>query len=98
MIYYSWVLWHLTHCRLFNFKSSLYNYQIYMICKHILLITFFNIPKLIFRWAQLNSFRYCLVTVKVKRPFVCLHLRGAYDNFPDSFRMGAFIDSTHMKL
>ena len=26
------------------------------------------------------------------------HLCGAYDKFPDFFRMGTFIDSTHMKL
>ena len=26
------------------------------------------------------------------------NLRGAYDKFPDFFRMGTFIDSTHMKL
>ena len=25
-------------------------------------------------------------------------MRGAYDRFPDFFRMGTFIDSTHMKL
>ena len=25
-------------------------------------------------------------------------IRGAYDKFPDIFRMGTFIDSTHMKL
>ena len=25
-------------------------------------------------------------------------IRGAYDKFPDFFRMGTFIDSTHMKL
>ena len=24
------------------------------------------------------------------------YLRGAYDKFPDFFRMGTFIDSTHM--
>ena len=27
-----------------------------------------------------------------------LKVRGAYDKFPDFFHMGAFIDSTHMKL
>ena len=27
-----------------------------------------------------------------------LSLLGAYDKFPDLFRMGTFIDSTHMKL
>ena len=27
-----------------------------------------------------------------------LKLRGAYDKFPDFFRMGTFIDSTHVKL
>ena len=26
------------------------------------------------------------------------HLRGAYDKFPDFFRMSTFIDSTHRKL
>ena len=25
-------------------------------------------------------------------------VRGVYDKFPDFFRMGTFIDSTHMKL
>ena len=25
-------------------------------------------------------------------------IRGAYNKFPDFFRMGTFIDSTHMKL
>ena len=30
--------------------------------------------------------------------FVSIFLRGAYDKFPDFFRMGTFIDSTHMKL
>ena len=25
-------------------------------------------------------------------------MRSAYDEFPDFFRMGTFIDSTHMKL
>ena len=27
-----------------------------------------------------------------------LDIRGAYDKFPDFFRMATFIDSTHMKL
>ena len=26
------------------------------------------------------------------------HLRGSLDKFPNFFRMGTFIDSTHMKL
>ena len=30
--------------------------------------------------------------------FMYFYLRGAYDKFPDFFRMGTFIDSTHMKL
>ena len=29
---------------------------------------------------------------------VCIYIRGAYDKFPDIFRMSTFIDSTHMKL
>ena len=27
-----------------------------------------------------------------------MYVRSAYDKFPDFFRMGTFIDSTHMKL
>ena len=27
-----------------------------------------------------------------------VYVRGAYDKFPDFFRMDTFIDSTHMKL
>ena len=46
MIWFYWVLWNINHCRLFNTKFSLYS--IYMICKHILLITFLNEPELIF--------------------------------------------------
>ena len=30
--------------------------------------------------------------------YVCMYVRSAYDKFPDFFRMGTFIDSTHMKL
>ena len=26
------------------------------------------------------------------------HILGAYDKFPDFFRMGTFIDSTHIEL
>ena len=29
---------------------------------------------------------------------IYIYVRGAYDKFPDFFRMGAFIDSTHIKL
>ena len=37
------------------------------------------------------------VTLDYGRPLY-LYIRGAYDKFPDFFRMGTFIDSTHMKL
>ena len=29
---------------------------------------------------------------------IYMYIRGAYDKFPDFFRMGTFIDSTHMIL
>ena len=35
---------------------------------------------------------------KKKRKTHLFYLRGAYDKFPDFFRMGTFIDSTHKKL
>ena len=30
--------------------------------------------------------------------YIYIHIQGAYDKFPDFFRMGTFIDTTHMKL
>ena len=30
--------------------------------------------------------------------FIVQYLQGAYDKFPDFFRIGTFTDSTHMKL
>ena len=39
--------------------------------------------KLIFYWERFLTFK---------------EIRGAYDKFPDFFRMNTFIDSTHMKL
>ena len=33
-----------------------------------------------------------------KRKNVAYEIRGAYDTFPDFFRMGTFIDSSYMKL
>ena len=46
----------------------------------------------------------CLKTLNVTLGSIRYHslsisyIRGAYDKFPDFFRMGTFIDSTHMKL
>ena len=30
--------------------------------------------------------------------YIYIYIRGAYDKFPDFFRMSTFIDSTHMML
>ena len=30
--------------------------------------------------------------------YIYIYIRGAYNKFPDFFRMGTFIDSIHMKL
>ena len=37
----------------------------------------------------------CELIIYVKLEY---NIRGAYDMLPDLFRMGTFIDSTHMKL
>ena len=39
LVWFDLVLWHISHCRLFNAKSFLYIYIKYTISKHILLIT-----------------------------------------------------------
>ena len=49
----------------------------------------FNSNKSIQRYSfvctQLDGYKYC-------------YIRGEYDKFPDFFRMGTFIDSTHMNI
>ena len=30
--------------------------------------------------------------------YIYIYIRGSLNKFPDFFRIGAFIDSTHMKL
>ena len=30
--------------------------------------------------------------------YIYIYIRGSFNNFPDFFRMGTFIDSTHIKL
>ena len=54
------VLRHISHYKLFNAKSCLNIYIKYMICKHILYISFLNEPELIF-YTQLKSFKYISV-------------------------------------
>ena len=60
MVWLGWVLRHINHCRLFNAKSYSYIYIKYMVCKHILLITFLNKPQLT-----------CLPTVKWFQVLLC---------------------------
>ena len=47
--------------------NPLYTYilDIYMICKHILSVTFLNEPELFFFCIQLNGFKYCYKTVTI---------------------------------
>ena len=74
--WFSLVLWHINHYRLFNTKSCLYIYIKYIICKHILLITSFNVLELIF-CTQLNSFKYFYQTQIILfaiSSFVCTQL------------------------
>ena len=54
---FSWVLWHIIHCRLLNARSCLYVYISNMICKHFL----DNISK-----SQLNDFKYGYVSQTIQ--------------------------------
>ena len=69
------VLWYVNPCRLFNAKSSLYMYIEYMICKHILLITFLKEPKFIIfltmKWFQVLLY---IINYSIKQPFVYTQL------------------------
>ena len=47
-------------------------------------------------YKQMNS--VVSIIYKYKLDLAINNLRGAYDKFPDFFRIGTFIDSTHMKL
>ena len=37
-------------------------------------------------------------TYKYTCIFIHIYIQGTYDKFPDFYRMGTFIESTHMKL
>ena len=52
------VLWHITHCRLFNAESFLYIYIEYLTSKHILWITSLNKAFFFFFCITLNDFIY----------------------------------------
>ena len=65
MIWFGWVLCYINQCRLFNAKFSLYICIRYMICKHILLITFLNDSELSFICTQLSGFKYCHVIIEI---------------------------------
>ena len=47
-----------------------------------------------------NTFRNDEIFIYKKSLFIYIYIyiQGAYDRFQDFFRMGTFIDSTHMKL
>ena len=45
-----------------------------------------------------NNFGKFTTNFNLKPRQLSGNLRGAYDKFPDFFRIGTFIDSTHMKL
>ena len=44
-----------------------------------------------------NHFEYVSLHTELQYKYF-KNVRGAYDKFPDFFRMSTFIDSTHMKL
>ena len=56
------VLWHINSSWLFYAKYSLHVYVRYMICKHILLITFLDELKRI----HLNGIKYCYVSLTIQ--------------------------------
>ena len=66
---FSWVLWHINPCRLFNAESSLYIYIKYIwFCKDIFLITFeTNLNS--FFGSQLNDQTVLFFTIQ----FICSH-------------------------
>ena len=44
-----------------------------------------------------GAFRLALSNIYIYI-YIYIYIRGAYDKFPYFFRLGTFIDSTHMKL
>ena len=43
-------------------------------------------------------FEFEIISFRMNEFLTKKKIRGGYDKFPDFFRMGTFIDSTHMKL
>ena len=84
-IWFGWLLWNINHSRLFNTKFSLYIYIKYI---GFGLVGFYCILTIVGFFNAKSSLLHIYI----------LDIRGAYDKFPDFYRIGTFIDSTHMKL
>ena len=56
---------------------------------------FLGIYIYIYIYKSLKTYRMQLVYIYI---YIYIYIRGAYDKFSDFFRMGTFIDSTHMNL
>ena len=52
---------------------------------------------LFYYWLKSASLTHSICDI-TKQTHPSTYIRGEYDKFPDFFRMGTFIDSTHMKL
>ena len=76
-------LWQINPCRLFDAKSSLYIYIKYV---WFGFVVFYSISTIV-GYLMLNPL-YTYIS----------NIRGSLNKFPDFFRIGTFIDSTHMKL
>ena len=49
-------------------------------------------------WIEIPFFRSVMKRRRILDDYTNLMLRGSSNKFPDFFRMGTFIDITHMKL
>ena len=81
-----------------NFLSkSLYIYVYIHICVYI--FTYMHIYIYTYIYMRIYMYIYVCVYIYIYIYIcICVYIRGSLNKFPDFFRMGTFIDSTHMKL
>ena len=78
MIWFCWVLCHISHCLLSNTNSFLYMYIRYMICNHFI-SNIFTRAWANFIFSLLNALNYGYITARIlHRSFVCTQFVGDF--------------------
>ena len=87
---------------------SLFLYSRKIARENLILLSNYRFSQILSAWESLKNkisdlivsliYSFFFFLSHIQSIYQSIYLRGAYDKFPDFFRIGTFIDSKHMKL